>query len=312
MIPTYNCASYLRSALESVLVQDPGATEMQIEVVDNHSVNDDPEAVVRSLAPGRVDFSRQARNVGHTRNFNACLDRSRGNFIHLLHGDDLVLPGFYARMGKILTDHREVAAAFCRYGVVNEHGEWLHSAPAQAPRSGILEGWFEEIAVGQCLQPPAMVVRRDVYEAIGGFDQRIQVCGDDWEMWTRIAAYGQVWYEASTLACYRVHTSSLSSENLRTGANMRDLRLVISINRELMSPDQAQQLTARALEVNAVAAVRRGLRLFDAGDGRAAFAQIREALRTSRSPRVLGHVVLLGPRIGFRLLRRITHRVATR
>ena len=46
MIPTYNCANYLRETLASVLAQDPGADVMQIEVVDDHSTKDDPKAVV--------------------------------------------------------------------------------------------------------------------------------------------------------------------------------------------------------------------------------------------------------------------------
>ena len=35
MIPTYNCANYLRETLASVLAQDPGAEIMQIEVIDD-------------------------------------------------------------------------------------------------------------------------------------------------------------------------------------------------------------------------------------------------------------------------------------
>lgn len=49
MIPTYNCAHYLREALHSVLCQDPGKDMMQIEVIDDHSTKDDPEAVVKEM-----------------------------------------------------------------------------------------------------------------------------------------------------------------------------------------------------------------------------------------------------------------------
>ncbi|MEQ9234992.1 MAG: glycosyltransferase [Coleofasciculus sp. E2-BRE-01] len=37
MIPTYNCAQYLRETLANVLAQDPGSEVMQIEVIDDHS-----------------------------------------------------------------------------------------------------------------------------------------------------------------------------------------------------------------------------------------------------------------------------------
>ena len=65
MIPTYNCAHYLRETLASVLEQDPGIERMQIEVVDDCSTLDDPESVVKELGQGRVSFYRQPENVGY-------------------------------------------------------------------------------------------------------------------------------------------------------------------------------------------------------------------------------------------------------
>src|SRR5919202_7111228 len=49
MIPTYNCAGYLETALRGVLAQAPGPERIQIEVVDDHSTADDPEEVVRRV-----------------------------------------------------------------------------------------------------------------------------------------------------------------------------------------------------------------------------------------------------------------------
>src|SRR5206468_9339134 len=43
MIPTYNCGDYLRRTLQSVLAQDPGPDQMQIEVVDGSSTKHNPE-----------------------------------------------------------------------------------------------------------------------------------------------------------------------------------------------------------------------------------------------------------------------------
>ena len=49
LIPTHNCAHYLRETLQSVLAQDPGEAIMEIIVVDDHSTKDDPEAVVKEF-----------------------------------------------------------------------------------------------------------------------------------------------------------------------------------------------------------------------------------------------------------------------
>jgi len=72
MIPTFNCANYLRQTLESVLEQDPGPDQMQIEVVDDCSTKDDPESVVREVGRGRVLFYRKTQNEGAAANFNTC------------------------------------------------------------------------------------------------------------------------------------------------------------------------------------------------------------------------------------------------
>ena len=90
MIPTYNCSHYLIDNIRSVLAQDPGAEYMQIEVVDDFSTDADIEALVLEIGKGRVGFYRQPENVGSLRNFETCLNRATGHYIHLLHGDDQV------------------------------------------------------------------------------------------------------------------------------------------------------------------------------------------------------------------------------
>ena len=65
MIPIYNCREdYLRETLRSVLGQDPGVADMQIEVIDNDSTIGDPEAVIREMGSERIEYHRQPINVG--------------------------------------------------------------------------------------------------------------------------------------------------------------------------------------------------------------------------------------------------------
>lgn len=304
MIPTHNCARYLRDTLMSVLAQAPAPETMQIEVVDDYSTEDDPGLVVESVGAGRVQFFRQERNVGHTRNFDACLARSRGYLIHLLHGDDKVRPGFYRTMQRPFETHPDIGAAFCRWNAMDEQGECRYTAQLERPEAGVLEGWLERIASGQRVQAPAMVVRRAVYEHLGGFDRRMRRYAEDWEMWVRIAAHYAVWYEVEPLAVYRVRSSSLSGLALRTGENGADLRCAIAINATYLPPDRAPVITRAALEACGAAALRRGRRALDARDFETAAAQLREAIRFSRSPRIVAASCALAARLGFAGLRR--------
>lgn len=304
MIPTYNCAHYLRETLAGVLAQDPGPELMQIEVVDDCSTGDDPAAVVEELGRGRVAFYRQPRNLGYIHNFETCLQRSRGRLVHLLHGDDSVRDGFYRAMGRAFDSHPEIGAAFCRTIYIDEEGHWQSISPLEQPQSGILSNWLERIAVYQRLQVASIVVRRDVYERLGGFDTRMSCWCEDWEMWIRIAAHYPVWFEAEPLALYRQHSSSLTGRSIRSGANIRDVRKAIGIYQSYLPRPIGGELARRAREFYAAYAVHTAEELLLAGDREGARAQVREALRCSRSLNVLWLVARLLIESGARWTRR--------
>src|SRR5579859_5778844 len=155
MIPTYNCTHYLREALSSVLAQDPGPDKMQIIVVDDCSTDADVCAVVQELGKGRVGYFRQERNVGSLRNFETCLNLSTGEWIHLLHGDDLVKPGFYDEIESLFRQFPEAGAAFTGYLHVNERTEVLYPNDQLSDRPCIIKDWLNVIAEGQRVQTPA-------------------------------------------------------------------------------------------------------------------------------------------------------------
>jgi glycosyltransferase involved in cell wall biosynthesis len=282
MIPTYNNDDFLRQTLLSVLSQDPGPESMQIAVVDDCSRGNDPAAIVQAVGKGRVSFYRQSENVGHTRNFETCLNRARGHLVHILHGDDAVRPGFYQRLQDAFAAQPAIGAAFCRYIAVDEDGNEVSIGKLEMPDPGILPDWIAKIGSGQRVQTPCMVVRRTVYEALGGFDSRLRGA-EDWEMWVRIAAHYPVWYEPEPLAVYRIHVRSKSQRALRTGANLRALRKAIEINREHLPPGKVGHITRRALYLCATAALRRANRLRKAGDREGAKAQRRGAWETNPS-----------------------------
>jgi GT2 family glycosyltransferase len=303
MIPTYNCAVFLERTLRSVLDAIGARTDVQIEVIDDCSTADDPEGVVRSFGDPRVAFFRQPTNVGHVANFNTCLARSRGRFVHLLHGDDMVRPRYYDAMERAYRDHPEIGAAFSCYQSVDEDDNVLSTSKRVRNEPGVLDGWLEEIAAGNRLQTVCMTVRREVYEAVGGFDSRIPSYGEDWEMWVRIAAGHAVYYDPEPLAVYRIRTSSLTHAATPT-RNVEQLRLVAELNRNVL-PVEAGAALARRANINAAAAsLRRAVRAFDAGDRRVAVAHTRAALRRPVYLPIWGRLAEAVARITFRSGRR--------
>jgi glycosyltransferase involved in cell wall biosynthesis len=286
MIPTYNCANYLRETLQSVLAQAPGSEVMQIEVVDDGSTQDDPKSVVAELGGDRVHFYRQPHNVGQTKNFQTCLERAQGQFVHLLHGDDCVRPGFYQKMQHLFEQNPDMGAAFCRHIHMDEKGHWQYISPLEQPESGILPNWLTQIATRQRIQTPSIVVRRRVYETLGTFDSRLSWT-EDWEMWVRIAANYPVGYEPEPLALYRQHSRSNSGRKVRTGEDIQDFRRAIAIVKDYLPSDRANELSENALKTYAYYALDTARTFVIQGDTEAAFNQIREALKCHASLKIM-------------------------
>jgi GT2 family glycosyltransferase len=297
MIPIYNSARYLRETLASILAQDPGFDVMQIAVVDDHSTQDDPAAVVEELGRGRVEFYRQPQNVGLVKNFQTTLELSRGKLIHQLHGDDLVRDGFYQKLQRAFMENPEIGAAFCRHIIIDEHSHWQHISELEQQESGVLPGsWLLLIAGFQRIQTPSIIVRREVYEKLGGFDYRLATNAEDWEMWVRIAANYPIWYEVEPLAMYRKHSGSITKTNVKNGKYVQQMREAVKIFQGYLPNEKADKLYRTAMQNCAFNALEIAKEILNEGDMRTTINLIREALKCSRSFRVVrsaGRIILL-------------------
>ena len=231
MIPTFNCAEYLRVCLRSVLAQDLGPEIMQIEVIDDCSTLDDPEAVVRELGSGRVAFTRQAHNVGAVANFNSCIRRATGELVHILHGDDYVLNGFYTAISQRAAEHPTAGMYATAVKFVDEAGTVRNNGGSLSCFGVEVSHQIRRFEAGTPLQFAGTVVRRDSYEQLGGFLPGL-VHVADWEMWIRIVASRGIAAVPEQLAAYRIFEASHSSGLARTAENLADIERGLRVVQE--------------------------------------------------------------------------------
>ncbi len=282
MVPVYNCANYLEQTLKTVLAQDPGAEDMQITVVDDVS-DDDPEAVIKRLAPGRVEYVRHAQRQGAPNNFNACLRLARGHWVHILHGDDAVRSGFYEVFRDRIRKHPELVAVFCRVVFIDEQGHWRAISDLERSEPGVIPDFLGKQAMWNRVWTPSIVVKRSVYEATGGFDPRLVHCCD-WDMWKRVALYGPVWFEPEPLALYRIHSRSDTSRLVSGAKNVADMRKALELSRSYLPLPEAETWIRVGYLKVAEGAIASARQLLENGQGRAALAHLREALKASPRP----------------------------
>lgn len=289
MITAYDRLEYLEQALKSVL--DQATEEMQIEVINDGAEPrraDEIEQIVDRVGRGRACFYRHPSHLGHPDIFNLCLARARGEWVHLLHDDDWVEPGFYEALRQGIASAPNVGSAFCRQIYNDQTGDAVRLSLLERETPGVIGDWLERIAVLCRVQPPAMVVRRSVYEEVGGFCAQAG-SAFDWEMWQRIAARFATWYEPRPLVHYRLHDERASTNLMRSGQQVADSRRAIEISAAYLPAT----LTNRARENYARYALQIARSQLRCGDPDAALRNMREALRTSASEPVVQALVAL-------------------
>jgi len=295
MVTVYRRTGYLEQALRSVLAQAPGREEMQIEVVSDgqdDAIQMEIEAMVRSIAGDRAEVHRHPIHAGQPEIFNICVRRARGLWVHILHDDDFVAPGFYEALHRGIVQAPEIGAAFCRHSYVDEEGRCVRLSLVERETPGVIEGWWERIGVWCRLQAPSIAVRREAYERLGGYCPQAK-SAFDWEMWQRLAVYYPVWYEPMPLAFFRETGGSESARLGLCGQQIADARAVIEIARSYRPGANADTLARRAGEHYALWALELARRQMKAGNLDAAMANLREGVQCSHSNEVTSKLYAL-------------------
>jgi glycosyltransferase involved in cell wall biosynthesis len=269
VIPAYEPKPhYLEQTLQSVLSQDPGSESMQLEVVDDCSPTVDVKQIVRAVAGDRVHFSQTDVNLGLAGCWNKCIERAQGEWVHILHQDDYVLPGFYAEIEKIAASHPEVGLIATRSFFVDDEGV-IHGI---TPRIRTLERGgrtVSEFLYDNPIQFPGVVVRKETYEKHGNFRDDLSYTLD-WEMWTRIVDQDGGVVSPQVLASYRVTDQNESNRLAKTGETLADRAKLNKIFAERYKDFDARAANRRVCEV----ALSRARAFEISGDKQAAQAQL--------------------------------------
>jgi GT2 family glycosyltransferase len=288
MLTVYHRLHTLERALRSVL--DQVRPDMQIAVVaDRHDAATSARlrALIGSI-PGaveQVELHELPRRVGHPQIFNECIDRARGDWIHILHDDDWVRPGFYAAMEEGFEQAPGAGAAFARHDLESRRGR-IRTSWVERESAGVIDEWLDRIAVECRVQFSAMTVRRSVFEELGGFCTEIG-SAFDWEMWQRIAVHHPVWFDPRPLVVICRDGTAETDRLAWDGNQVLDMVAASERARTYLPPNRADQLHRRARERFALHGLDLAAAQIRAGRHESAQHNIAAALEASDSPRVV-------------------------
>jgi glycosyltransferase involved in cell wall biosynthesis len=173
IVPAYNREDYLGEALDSVCAQ--GYDPLEVIVADDGST--DGTARVACGYPGVRLLSLAHGGVSAAR--NAAIAASRGALLAFLDSDDLWVPGKLDAQVGLLERNPHIGYCLCRMWNFLESG---CSAPAWVGSERI-------DCVSGSWSVTSMVVRREIFDRIGGFDTAF-TWGEDTDWLIRARASG--------------------------------------------------------------------------------------------------------------------------
>ncbi|TPE44614.1 glycosyltransferase [Pontibacter mangrovi] len=245
----YNHERFLREALDSVLTQT--YPNLEVIIVDDCST-DNSVSIIRKYVQQypQLKFISTGQNLGNTRAFNIGWRASQGQFILDFATDDVLLPG---RVAQQVAQFQRLGPA---YGVVYSDAEYIsdasehlyfHSQRYKAAPDGDV---FAEVLGRYFICPPTMLMRREVFEKLHGYDEALAY--EDFDFWIRSARQYKYAYLPEVTTKRRLHNHSLSGNLYKKGNQLLASTVVVCRRAaEMVQTPQEHAALARRLKYEA-------------------------------------------------------------
>lgn len=228
VIPTYNGATFIRAALESVLSQTLQPSEIVVidDASSDNTVDVANDVAIASSVP--ICVTRFAANTGGPAGpINAGVKAATGELIAVLEQDDVMEPTKLCRQAECLARFGNASICISRVNVVSDHPDALpdHLREPHLPSVAAFaapDGIDFEVP-GSVAYPCALehnfaisnsnfMFRKDIWKAAGGFDRRFKTLCDK-AFFLRTLRYGSLAIANEHLLNYHFRPGSLNRQN---------------------------------------------------------------------------------------------------
>jgi glycosyltransferase involved in cell wall biosynthesis len=202
VIPCYNQARFLDEAIGSVLHQTHA--QQELIVVDDGSTDDTAE--VAAKYPEVCLLRQENRGLAAARNRGWAA--AQGRYLVFLDADDRLRPQALERGLRCLREHPEAAFAYGRYLNISANGAPL--SPSMRPCVEN-EHYVHLLKANYIGMHAAVIYRREVFDAVGGFDERLKAC-EDFDFYLRATRRFPIGCHPEVIAEYRQHGSNMTCD----------------------------------------------------------------------------------------------------
>jgi len=205
----YNGERFLAEAIESVLAQS--FTDFEFLILDDGS-RDGSRTIIETYAAKDARIRPIIRqNRGLVVSLNQLIDEARAPLIARMDADDVCLPERFARQISFLDAHLEHGIIGSRIDLIDPEGHPLTQLCEGYPldHSEIIRNVERKLPF---LCHPAVMMRRDVVLAVGGYHKAFRHC-EDYDLWLRLASVTQIANLPERLLKYRRSATQVSNRH---------------------------------------------------------------------------------------------------
>jgi glycosyltransferase involved in cell wall biosynthesis len=176
LVPCFNQGAFLDEAVDSVLAQT--FDDYEIVIVDDGSTDDSTRRKLEGYQRPKTRVLR-TRNRGLPAARNAAAAAAGGSVFCALDADDRLEPSWFEKGLAVLDGERSIAFV----------SHWLDTFGDEQwtwrPERCDLPAMLARNAING-----AALVRREAFEAVGGYDERMRDGCEDWDFWLRLIERG--------------------------------------------------------------------------------------------------------------------------
>jgi len=228
-IPVYNGALHIRDAIQSILNQTVIPQEI---IVSDSGSSDGSENIVREEArkAQATLIILPTTTRGMVANWNSTIRAASGKYVKFLFQDDLLHSTCLEEMVKVAESDKRIGLVFNPRDLFVEPSveddwitRWLQqhqnlsagfgNLKISQPGSLLLRSPdLLEQPLNKIGEPTAVLVRRDLFDKVGLFNENMRQLVD-MEMWVRLMAASHVGYIPAALSSVRVHARQATSRH---------------------------------------------------------------------------------------------------
>jgi len=228
IIPVFNKCEYTKQCIGS-LYEKTSYPHYEVIVVDNNSTDETPAFLVWAQGEYGIRVIRNDRNLGFAKACNQGAGVAQGSLLLFLNNDTVAYPGWLEALVDVLRREPGVGIVGSKLlypdGTIQHAGMVIADAPAPLSPGHVHRGRPQDFPPAniqrdfQAVTGACILVRRDVFEQVGGFDEVYVNDCEDVDLCFKVRQRG--WRVAYTPKSVLVHFESVSDGRFdRSGENL--------------------------------------------------------------------------------------------